>query len=156
MEIEDGGDEFDVASRIFPHVTGLCRAHHDAVESHDAWIKLEDGEFVWYDRMEGAYEFGQGDPITMEQKWSRVGPLNPQPGSREGKPKRKRLKGQARRQRKTISIKVPNDTEDGGAVWDELLDRVKERLIAAGLYDEADTIPVYEALVAALNDWLNS
>ena len=27
---------------------------------------------------------------------------------------------------------------------------------AAGLYDETDTIPVYEALMAGLNDWLSS
>lgn len=74
----------------------------------------------------------------------------------EQKPKRQRLAGEERRKRKTISLKVPKDTEDGAAVWDETLERVKERLVAMDLYSEDDQIPAYEALIAALNDWLNS
>jgi hypothetical protein len=45
-------DGVELFPHPIPHVTGLCRLHHDAVERHDAWIKLEDGEFVWYDRAE--------------------------------------------------------------------------------------------------------
>lgn len=69
------------------------------------------------------------------------------------KPKRKRLAGNERRQRRTISIKVPNDRENGGEVWDEILALVKAKLVRLGLYSEDDAIPNYEALVAALYDW---
>lgn len=69
---------------------------------------------------------------------------------------RRRLAGEERRKRRTISVKVPNDEENGGEVWDDTLERVKERLVAAGLYSADDQIPIYEALIAALNDWLNS
>lgn len=141
-----GSDGKELFPHPIPHVTGLCRAHHDAVEQHDAWIRYEDGKFVWYDRVDG------------HGKWEPVGPLDPQPGGREKarKPKRKRYEGEERRQRRTISIKVPNDTEDGGAIWDETLEQVKERLILLGLYAEDAQIPAYEALIAALRDWLNS
>lgn len=73
----------------------------------------------------------------------------------EKKPK-KRLDGEARRKRKTISVKVPNDEENGGEIWDETIGRVKDRLVAMGLYESDAPIPNYEALIAALNDWLNS
>ncbi len=98
---------------IIPHVTGLCRAHHDNVELHDAWIKLEEGEWRWYDRWhktakvgEGLkFERGAGDegcpPERGCNEWEPIGPLNPQPGSVEGRPKRPRFKGEARRQRET-------------------------------------------------------
>jgi hypothetical protein len=79
-----------------------------------------------------------------------------------GKPKRKRFKGEARRQRRTISIAVPQDAqEDGGEVWDELLGdgkddrpygRVRAKLDALGV--DGDRSPYY-VLVDALNDWLN-
>jgi hypothetical protein len=127
---------------VIPHVTGLCRAHHDIVEDHGAWIKLEDGVWNWYDR-EG-------------EEWSLVGPLAPQPGSADGKKRRKRFKGEARRKRRVISIKVPDDTENGGEIWDETLEAVKSRLTLMELYDGSTHIPVYEALIAALTDWLNS
>ena len=136
-----------------PHVTGLCRAHHDAVEQHDAWIKLEDEGFIWYDR---GTRLGFDDGIDEHlDDWVRVGPLDPQPGGREKarKPKRKRFAGDERRQRRTISIKVPNDRENGGEVWDEILELVKAKLVRLGLYSEDDQIPNYEALVAALYDW---
>lgn len=71
------------------------------------------------------------------------------------KPKRKKFEGEERRQRRTISIKVPNDQEDGGAIWDETLRDVKAALVGLGLYDNPEKIPAYEALIAALRDWLN-
>lgn len=131
---------------VIPHAVGLCREHHDLVENHGAWIKLEDGKWQWYDREAG---------VTEGEEWVLVGPLSPQPGSVEGRAKRKRFKGEQRRKRKVISVKVPDDTENGGEIWDETLDRVKLRLIDMDLYDDGDRIPVYEALIAALTDWLN-
>lgn len=121
-----------------PHVTGLCRPHHDLVESHAAWIKLEDGEFVWYDRFEGENYPDDG--------WVGLGPLNPQPGSREGKPKRRKFKGEARKARKTISIRVPNDAEEDGA---GLLDEALAQLEAKLGHDPAR--PPYYTIMDALN-----
>ena len=74
--------------------------------------------------------------------------------AKETKP-RKRLDGEARRKRRTISVKVPNDTENGGELWDETVEQVKARLVEEGLYSGDDNIPVYEALMAALRDWLD-
>ena len=121
-----------------PHVAGLCREHHDQVESHEAWIKLEESNFVWYDRWEYS-DHGEPD-------WKVLGPLNPQPGSREGKPKRKKHRGEARRQRKTISVRVPDDAAEDGA---GLLDEAIETLEAALGYDDAR--PVYYTIMDALN-----
>lgn len=72
------------------------------------------------------------------------------------KPKRKKLDTAERRKRRRISIAVPNDTEDGGAIWDETISEVKRRLVALDLYDDVTTIPNYEAVIAGLRDWLNS
>lgn len=146
-----------------PHVTGLCRAHHDAVERHDAWIKLEDEEFVWYDRVTLGGHIIDGQEVVLgesdadKEEWYPLGPLDPQPAGRaKSHKKRRRLKGEARRKRKTISLRVPDDTEDGGAIWDETLEETKSKLVQLGLYDESDTIPNYEAVIAGLRDWLNA
>ncbi len=105
------------SEQIIPHVTGLCRAHHDDVELHKAWIKLEDGEWRWYEMHD------------LLKGWELLGPLNPQPGSVEGKPKRKRFKGEARRARTTISIKVPADEkEDGAGLWDEAIEILEQKI----------------------------
>jgi hypothetical protein len=77
VEISNEGGEREKGAPGFdpiPHVTGLCRVHHDDVEEHRAWIKLEDGGFVWY--------------VRKEDDWLRRGALNPQPPGKEGKPKR--------------------------------------------------------------------
>lgn len=132
---------------VIPHVVGLCREHHDQVEDHHAWIKLEDGTWNWYDRPRTQEENGTGFDL--------VGRLSPQPGSVEGRAKRKKFKGDQRRKRRVISVKVPDDTENGGEIWDETIEDVKARLIEAGLYEDGSRIPIYEALIAALRDWLN-
>ena len=71
------------------------------------------------------------------------------------KPKRKNFEkgSQERRQRKRITVAVPADRENGGEVWDEILELVKAKLVRLGLYSEDDKIPQYEALIAALYDW---
>jgi len=142
-------EEWEETKFLHPlaHVTGLCRAHHDAVEAHAAWIKLEDGVWNWYDR--GGFDAAMaGDPM-YESGWTKIGPLNPQPGSREGKPKRKKFQGEARRQRKTVSVKVPNDEQENGAgLLDEQLELAGEILVKQGLYSEPP--PTYYRLMAAL------
>jgi hypothetical protein len=141
------GGEAIIASDAIPHVTGLCghgtAGHHGDLEEHRSWVKLEDGLWVWYEETEG--------------DWRKVGPLNPQPGSVEGKTKRRRrLKDEARRKRRTISIRVPDDQEDGGALWDEMFEYICSRLVREGLYEEGHPIPVFEGVFAALADWRNS
>jgi hypothetical protein len=156
-EVATTHETFEGYGDPVPNVVGLCGSgttgHHGDVEEHRAWIKLEDGVYVWWDRDEtslDARDLGQ----TL---WHERGPLNPQPGNQNfTKPKRKRFKGDARRKRRTVSIRVPKDTEDGGEVWDEVLSRTKEKLIKQELYSAEDAIPDYEAVVAGLNDWLNS
>src|SRR6266498_4960051 len=60
-----------------PHVTGLCSAHHLDVEAHRAWIKLENDQFVWYNR-ESHYP-PPTDEYSHPKEWQQLGPLNPQP-----------------------------------------------------------------------------
>lgn len=128
---------------VIPHVTGLCRHHHDAVEGnleagHSAWIKLEDGVFVWYDRT---------DADDHDEFFAPLAPLNPQPGSVEGKPKRRRFKGEARRIRKTISLRVPNDAgEDGAALLDEQVEALEEKINP----DADKRRPIYYTIIDAL------
>jgi hypothetical protein len=137
LEDDDGTE---TASGPLPHVTGLCRAHHDDVEEHRAWIKYEGGEFVWYDK--------DGRP-DADRDWSLLGPLNPQPGSREGKPKKRRKTGEARRQRAVIAVRVPKDEqEDGGAVWDEALAEAEQRINPG---TEDDPRPPYYTIIDALH-----
>lgn len=133
------------AVSVIPHVTGLCRAHHDDVEQHRAWIKLEDGVFAWWDRQHSEFN----EEVGSEDAWLELGPLNPQPGSVEGKPKRRKFKGEERRQRKTISLRVPDDaSEDGAGLLTDLIDQLEGRIQGG---DEAKHRPPYFTLCDALN-----
>lgn len=127
-----------------PHCIGLCRHHHDMCEEGLAWIFLDHGEYVWNERHDGTGDF----------EW--IGELNPQPGATKSKRKRKKLSTEERRKRVNVTVRVPADKEDGGAVWDETQERIKEKLVAMDLYSENDEIPNYEAWIAAANDWLNT
>lgn len=136
--------EDDGSTRIVPHAIGLCGSgtsgHHGAVELHaktgdflGGWIKLEDGVYVYYER---------GD----DEEWVKIGPLNPQPGSTEGKPKRKRFKGEARKKRKTISVRVPDEADENGAeLLDEGVELLEEKL------NPGNHRPIYFTLMAALD-----
>lgn len=113
---------------VIPHAVGLCGSgttlHHGDVEEHRAWIKLEDGVYVWYDR--GAPTDPHDEIPEDWQEWVRVGELNPQPGSVDGKTKKKRtVKGTAERaERKTVSVRLPEGTS--GEDWDELLEEASK------------------------------
>ena len=141
--------EDDEGTEVIPHAVGLCGSgttgHHGDVEEHRAWIKLEDGEFVWYDR-EPCTPVKCGEcPGECQTRWEPVGPLNPQPGSREGKPKRRKKQGQERRERKTISLKIPQDApEDLAGQYEDKLEQVET--IYSG---EAGTrSPIYTIIAA--------
>jgi len=140
---------------IIPHAIGLCGSgttgHHGDVEEHRAWIKLEEREFVWYERERVLDTPDLAGPFT--ESWVSVGPLDPQPARGEKRKKVKRFKGAEKRKRTTISIRVPKDEqEDGAGLWDDLMERVSERLEREGLDGSR---PPYYLLSDALNDWLN-
>lgn len=113
----------DSKKEIIPHAIGLCGSgttgHHGDLEEHRAWIRLEDGQYVWYDRVP---QSDPADEIPDDwQEWNELGALNPQPGSVDGKPKRKRtVRGtEERAARKTVSVRLPEGVS--GDDWDELL-----------------------------------
>lgn len=138
-------------STPIPHAVGGCRAHHEQLESRIAKLVLADGVWTWWEGNDG-HDGNRGAAATMVE----VGELNPQPGAGKGKRKRKKLNTAERRKRKIITVRVPADSEDGSAIWDETQERIKKKLVEMELYDEHDTIPAYEAWVAGANDWLNS
>lgn len=117
--VEGGG----TLTRVVPHAVGLCGSgttgHHGDIEEHRAWIKLEGDVYTWHDRI----VVPEGDENVGEE-WVGRGALDPQPGSREGRPKRKRLKGSARAARKTISVRLPEGVT--GEEWDDLLTEAEE------------------------------
>ncbi len=153
--LEDGmceGDRYNGTAEPLPHVTGLCRAHHEDVEQHRAWIKLEDGVFLWYDR-----QTVPGDPtddaLRTRDVWHCISALNPQPGSVEGKPKRKKRTKQPARKKAVYSIRVPKDEgEDGYEVLSTLVEANRERLVE--LMGWTDTVADYFVLCAVLSEGL--
>jgi len=106
-------DNHEMFTSPLAHVIGLCRAHHEAVEQHRAWIKLDEAtlEFVWFVRADD------------EEEWFRIGVLDPQPGGREKnhRPKRTRFRTDEEvAKRKSISIKLPVGVD--GLYWKDLLE----------------------------------
>lgn len=115
-----------------PHVVGLSREVHERVEKKQSKILLVNGKWIAYDK-------------NAEGEWVELGELSPQPGARGGK-KRKRLKGEKRRKRRTISIRVPNDEqEDGAGLLDEKIEQMR------GLLGQEDDYPPYYCISAALD-----
>jgi hypothetical protein len=124
-----------------PHATGLCREHHNLVESRVAKITLEGGKWLAWEGNDGK-DGNKGAGAAMTE----VGELQPQPGARLASKKRKRFKGEKRRKRRTISIRVPNDEqEDGAGLLDEKFDSMRE------LLGEDETYPPYYVISAALD-----
>jgi hypothetical protein len=125
VEIEGEG------KHVIPHVVGLCGSgttgHHGDVEEHRAWIKYEDGEFVWYDRIKRELDPGIDRLID---EWEVVGPLDPQPAMGEKSRRRKRrLKGDAKRKKINVTVKVPNEEqEDGAGLLYDAIEQLEEIL----------------------------
>lgn len=150
---------FDEKREIIPHVTGLCRAHHDAVEGnleagHSSWIKYEDGVWNWYNLIDTpaeesarwAEETGEHPDSYPVDSWELLGPLNPQPGSVEGKPKRRKYQGEQRKQRKTVTLRVPDTAgENGAALLDEAVETLETRISGDS------PRPIYFTVMDALN-----
>lgn len=135
--------------QAIPHVTGLCRAHHEAVELHRAWIRLkcesadiQDGRFEWYDRD------GHGHDLTPSD-WTFVGPLDPQPGHTTKARKTKPKSTEPARKSQTWSIRCPNDAaEDGIEALKTLTDEAAKAL--APSMGWSDSPPPYFVLCAVL------
>jgi len=136
--------------RVIPAVTGLCGSgttgHHGDLEEHRAWVKYEDGQFVWYERGAGL-DSEVRDALTREGKkapeWHRVGPLNPQPGSVEGKPKRKPRKRTGPTKR-TYLVAPEDDPEAVDRLKDKI-EQLQEKFNRAG-HEVGPTVTVERAL----------
>lgn len=143
VEIVEENEDPRFVARIIPHAVGLCGSgttgHHGDVEEHRAWIKLlDDGVYEWWER-------SRDDPLA----WTLLGPLNPQPGSVEGKPKRKKRSNEPARNKTVYSIRVPKDeAENGYEVLDTLIDEVRDKYGPELGWTE--TAPPYFVIVAAL------
>lgn len=125
---------------VIPHAVGLCRNHHDMVEEHFAWIKLdlETGVWSWWESND------QKDGTAL---YAELGALNPQPGSVEGKPKKKRYKGEARKKRRVLSVRVPDDADENGAeLFDEAIEALEEKIMGG-----EERRPIYFTLMNALD-----
>lgn len=127
-----------------PHVVGLCghgtAGHHGDAEEHRAWIRLENGIFVWYDRVPPSEEElkrwedetgSHRDDYPLDA-WKEVGPLDPQPGSRikHRRPKKRdhRTDGQPRaRARWTLAIPL-DEQENGVEVLEDAIESIEARL----------------------------
>ncbi len=128
---------------IIPHVTGLTSAEHEAIETHRAKILLEEGVWNWYDR---SCECGFKDSNECcDNEWTKIGPLNPQPGSREGKPKKKRgPKKEKARARVNWQMRVPADElENGAGLMDDYVETGRELAMLLGAPVDADTSPYH-------------
>lgn len=103
--------EDDGTKRVLPHVTGLCREHHQEVEIHESWIKYEDDQFVWY--------------IKDEDDWFEIGPLVPQPGEVQHPKKKRAAKTAEPPDTQQVNLKAPADEME---VFLVLLDEAREML----------------------------
>lgn len=137
-------DRTETLSAPLPHVTGLCghgtEGHHGDVEAHRAWIKYEDGEFVWYEAEVIASEMG----YPTDTEWKRLGPLNPQPIPREGKPKRKK-RAKSEGPVKVASFKAPNDDPEAAERLKDKAEQLCEKFNRHG-HEIGKTVAVERAL----------
>ena len=130
-----------------PHVVDLCGhgtvGHHGDIDSgmggHQAWIKYEDGEFVWSKRdktdlYDGVHPIGRA--------WKRVGPLNPQPGE-PAKPAKKRPKREG--PVRVASFAAPQDDPDAAQRLKDKAGQLLEKFEAAG-HEIGRTVAVERAL----------
>ena len=136
----------DGKETIIPHATGLCGSgttgHHGDLEEHRAWLKYEGGFWELYEQTNEDHANSQG----RGKVWESRGLLNPQPGSREGKPKRKKTATSPaeKKAKVTYSIKTPKDEENVLPEWEEIMrDKWREEM------GWKDDVPAYFVWVAA-------
>jgi hypothetical protein len=152
----------EIEGKLFANLCGLCHQCHDDVTGsgggHKAAIRLLEGVY-WWSSLE---QKPNGEIVYMP-----FAPIEPQPPSPElaqrasshatdsehcpfcGQTQRRRMTAPpvkaGGRRRKTWTIKVPDDTEDGAAVLDAL---VEDAALLMGI--EADANGRYYVIVPAL------
>lgn len=150
----------DDGKTVLPNIIGLCRPHHDDVEQHRSWIRLEDGVFNWYDRVDAndvpgavnpqpdVYEAPEGWQVGSGSWWQLVGPLVPQPGQ-VGQVKKPRKKAGATDARKSrfVRYRVPDDAENGAEILKELIQVGRDEW--ADDLGWTETVPPYYVICAA-------
>jgi hypothetical protein len=145
---------------VIRNVVGLCWHHHEDVtgvvgKGHRAWIRWvpEDETFHWLEN--DGYD-----------RWISIGTLSlpapseaaaPIPPGREaercptcGRPTRhehEHHEPQPKRPRKTWTVRVPDDNEDGAAILDELVEIIAESI---GAEDFTSALKRYHVLAPAL------
>ena len=134
-----------------PHAVGLCGSgttgHHGDLEEHRAWVKLEDDVYVWYDRAptEGLVNF---------EEWVKRGALNPQPGSQDGKTKRRKPKARStedKRETETFTIRAPKGEPN---MLPETVGYAQEAYAKAAELDR-DAYP-YETVLACVLEFIEN
>lgn len=98
------------------------------------WIHANPEEAYSFGLLVKSYDDPAGVEITIPENFSRPRP---------------RLKGEARKKRRTISIRVPDGTNENGAeVYDELLRAAANKLAPELGWDE--NVPAYFVITASL------
>jgi hypothetical protein len=145
---------------IVGNVVGLCQLHHHAITVNAAWIKWEDGRFVWSDMFRASEPLSFQPPVrsTSNQDSFPVAPeknggeavivdpptapaqldgvcpscLRPLPHSH--------TRSEQKRPRRTWSITVPVDERENGAeMLSTLLEEGRKEMAKAGLpYGDAE------------------
>lgn len=125
-----------VDGRVTSNLTGLCYQHHQDVTENRAWIKYAEGRYSYWRNVPRLFQ------DILQDDWVCLGDLDPQPPiadeaeetrtsvtyEEKACPTCKRrlpkpsLAPLPRRQRKTWVVSVPDDSEDGAAVLDVLVE----------------------------------
>jgi hypothetical protein len=148
------------ATRTIRNVVGLCYHHHDDVTGdvggHKAWIKWvpERGDFDWLESVDYGHWVKIGT-LTLPAPSESAAPARPMMPDSNRCPTCGRVKHAEhehhepgpRRARKSWTVKVPDDAEDGAAILDELVEIVAE---AIGAEEHTSALKRYHVLVPAL------
>lgn len=132
--------------QLVPNLVGICARHHHRLTIGESLLLWRDGRW-WYQSPERATQASLL-PISNEGAIRATGarycpvcgrpPVARDPYTHTG----------PRRQRRPVTIRVPDDAEDGAAILESLTEQVGERI---GLHDPASPTASYYALTAALS-----
>jgi len=149
VALESGGPGLWNPDSVIPAVASTCGSgttkHHGDLEEHRAWIKYEDGEFVWYERQnEPPGSEGHRPLDTIDAEWERIGPLKPQPGEPARpykRPKRKENEGPVQ----VVSFKAPQEDPEAAERIKVKVAELLERFTKGG-HKIGKTVAVERAL----------
>jgi hypothetical protein len=143
-QIAGAYDWVEVAGMRVRNVVDLCREHHRMITENKAWIEYDEEwrGFWWYFRVRG-------------DNWAQAGPLQfvvddktycPSCGQRRSRPVAAE-KPPSKRKAKSLTITVPDDAEDGAAVFDTLAEALCDELGYTG----KKGLQRYHACLAAMH-----